>query len=257
MKRLFRIAIAATALLSTTAFTTPPDALQAQFVAGRGVSMTTTYTDLDEPDFSFGSNYRVEFGPGGIVAVDKRERANPEFPSPPPRWLTFKNRAYCQGWLCPAPPTKTWVKYEGRSHFPELSSGPIVLDRPATMRALLASATTKGRGGVYDGTRTTIYRGVITFGDLHRITPGSYRPTGKDAKQKIIWRLWIGRDGLVRRVWTSTSEDRETWVWTRITDSLLSGWGAKTHIQEPSASDSATSDEWKGHPWGPPSLDIE
>ncbi|WP_157522288.1 hypothetical protein [Herbidospora cretacea] len=249
MKRLLSTAVAVTVMVSTTAFTTPPDALRAQFVAGRGVTMTTTYTDAHDGS-SFGENYRVEFGPGGVVAVDKRDRPHAEYPSPPPRWLTFKGRSYCQGWICPTPPTKSWVRYDFPGDIPRLSSGEIPLDEPATLKALLARASGKGQGGVYDGTRTTIHRGVITYGDLFRLSPGvrhswgGDRPDAKTAKEKIVWRLWIGKDGLVRRVWTSTSEDRETWVFTRVTDSLLRGWGAKTHIQEPSASDSATDDEW-------------
>ncbi|WP_157519980.1 hypothetical protein [Herbidospora daliensis] len=242
------------ATVFTTVSTTPPDALRAQFVAGRGVSMTTAVSTVEEEDSDYRQKSRVEFGPDGVVAVDRRDVADPRYPDPPLRYLIFKDRSYCQGWWCLTPPTKTWVKYEEPGSIPHFSAGDIAMDEPATLKALLARAVSKSAGGVYDRTPTTLYRGVISHPDLYRVSPafqrnyGGKRPTGNDAKQKIVWRIWIGKDGLVRRVWTSDAEKMgPTRVVTRITDSLLRGWGAETHIQEPSASDSAEPDEWRDY----------
>nr|WP_157554801.1 hypothetical protein [Herbidospora sakaeratensis] len=215
--------------------------------------MTSTFSTVEE-DFDYRQKFRVEFGPDGIVAVDRRDVADPRYPDPPLRYVFFEDRYYCQGWWCLTPPTKTWVKFEETGRVPDFSAGDIAMDEPATLKALLARAVSKKPGGVYDGTRTTLHRGAISHHDLYRISPafqrnyGGKRPTGNNAKQRIVWRIWIGEDGLVRRVWTSDAEKMgPTRIVTSITDSLLRGWGAETHIQEPSASDSAEPDEWREH----------
>ncbi|WP_061298175.1 hypothetical protein [Herbidospora cretacea] len=250
MRLLFRIAVAAAALLSTTAFTPPPDALRAQFKAGDGVTMTTRYWSEFDGKQQPGTlhKFRAEFGSGGLVAVERRAFYKPATPfDPPPIRRIFRGRAYCKHYelTCVAPPDKNWLRQDGKRYSPHLESGRISPTEPATIKALLAKATSKGRGGVYDGTRTTIYRGVITEAELYRLSPAARynrtKPTGKDAGNTIAWRLWIGQDGLVRRIHTSaTSSLLETLSRTDFTDSLLSGWGAKTDVPEPAASDTAT-----------------
>ncbi|MGR6924192.1 hypothetical protein ACU635_58850 [[Actinomadura] parvosata] len=190
---------------------TPPDALRHQLVEHRGVTMSQLFTSREPGETtSYRKKTRAEFGKGTVRATDVRERG----PSDPLRYLTFKGRLYCQGWICPAPKGKTWVLIsENARTRPFLQSDGIDLASPETLKALLSTAIAKQPGGVYDHTRTTLYQGTLTFGRLYAISPAfrdqhhTAKPTGKYAKAKLSWQLWLGADRLTRRLKTSWSEN--------------------------------------------------
>jgi hypothetical protein len=79
---------------------------------------------------------------------------------------------------------------------------------------VLATTTAKRPAGVYDGTRTTLYEGRITIGELYKLNPRLQvdyfeKPTGLYAsytKLPVKWRLWLGSDQLVRRCQTRYDE---------------------------------------------------
>ncbi len=260
--------VAVTASLAVTAAVTPAsagtatfgpaDALRHQIVEGRGVTMSEVTTNIREDGerTAFRKKIRAEFGKGTVAALDVLDVADDRVPKPAPRFITIDGRTFCQGWLCPAPEGKSWVVLsESKKIRPFLESGGIDLVRPATLKAVLATAEAKNAGGVYDSTRTTIYQGTLTLGELYKISP-AYRdqysftgkgPKGKEAKREVSWRIWLGKDQLVRRVWTTrtgplgTDNGAKRWK-TTITDARLTGWGAKMDIAIPSDEETASSD---------------
>jgi hypothetical protein len=119
---------------------------------------------------------------------------------------------------------------------------------------MLATTETKGPGGTYDNTRTTLCQGTTTFGGLYKVSPafrnqhGGKPPTGKYAKTELSWRLWLGEDQLVRRVRTSWPEKLGKRSIVHVVDARLTRWGAKTDIAVPSAEETAGPDDWKDPP---------
>ncbi|WP_052423313.1 hypothetical protein [Nonomuraea candida] len=236
--------------------TGPAEALRSQLAENRGVTMSevTTWWEVGDK-VSYRKKIRAEFGKGMVTATDIRDVPSTDVPEPAPRFLTFKGRRYCQGWICPAPEGKTWVLSSEKEKIrPFLESGGIDLANPDTLRAVLATAEARHAGGVYDGTRTTVYRGTLTFGELYKVSPafrdqhGGKAPTGKYAKKELSWRLWLGRDQLVRRVRTSWPERLGQRLITNLRDARLTGWGAKTDIAVPSDDETAGRDDWRDSP---------
>ncbi|WP_203872278.1 hypothetical protein [Planomonospora parontospora] len=243
-----------------TAPISPVDALERRLAENRGVAMSeaTTSWRLEEKNAEkpiSRRKIRVEFGRGTVTATDSRDVAGSDDPQPPARFLKFKGRTYCQGWICPTPEGKTWVLfYEDEKTRLFLESGGIELGDPAALRAVLATTETRRPGGVYDGTRTTVHQGTITYAELYRTSPafrdgyGGKPPAGRDAKVEVSWRLWTGEDQLVRRIRTSRTE----WLFGdadirlhRVVDTRLTGWDAVTDIPVPSADETAGRDDWK------------
>ncbi|MFI6595532.1 hypothetical protein ACIBHX_04740 [Nonomuraea sp. NPDC050536] len=110
------------------------------------------------------------------------------------------------------------------------------------LKAILSSTTQTRPDEVYDGTPTTLYQGTITQGQLAAIDPALF---GKDAAKcadwVVLWRLWIGKDQLVRRIWTSsdvcgmdTKEGDKRFH--ALDDIRLTDWGMKVTIKPPPAS---------------------
>ncbi|MEV0996628.1 hypothetical protein [Nonomuraea sp. NPDC050202] len=239
-----------------TSLTGPADALRSQLVENRGVTMSEVTTRSEAGDrVSYRKKIRAEFGKGMVTATDIRDVPSPDFPEPAPRFLTFKGRTYCQGWICPAPEGKTWVLLsEKEKTRPFLESGGIDLANPDTLKAVLSTTEAKRPGGIYDGTRTTIYSGTLTFDELYKVSPafrdqhGGKQPTGKYAKTELSWRLWLGRDQLVRRVRTSWPEQLGKRSISNLVDARLTGWGAKTDIAVPSDDETAGPDDWRDSP---------
>ncbi|WP_326826061.1 hypothetical protein [Streptosporangium sp. NBC_01756] len=234
----------------------PVDALRSQMAGNGGVRFVKTAVDTledrsdvpswmtkDKHKITFRGNGTVQFGGGKVTATDVTSRNSHVGPDKPLRFVTFEGRSYMSGWLTrPLPAGKEWVLSEDDKTWPEMDIGRIRLADPATLRAVLATTTARRPGGVYDGTRTTLYEGKVTFGELSRAYPGfrlisDGKPTAKDLKIEVSWRLWIGEDQLVRRAWSSWTEPFlkviNEYVST-VTDVRLTGWGAATRVLPPS-----------------------
>ncbi|NRQ34143.1 hypothetical protein HII36_20135 [Nonomuraea sp. NN258] len=218
-------------------------ALERQLVEHRGVTVSDRWTRGyvgDDIHYVYLYKKLVEFGKGKVVATDTRYRGgNKHAGNGAFRYLTFPGRHYMQDKNQRLPEGKRWVLEEGKEFVPT-ANGPIRVTEPAVLRAVLAKAKVKRPAGVYDGTRTTLYEGTITFGELYAASPRNNggKPTAKDAKREVSWRIWVGSDQLTRRVWSSyrsrslpsgVSELLET----HVMDTLFTGWGAKTDITPP------------------------
>ncbi|WP_214109236.1 hypothetical protein [Acrocarpospora catenulata] len=219
----------------------PVEALKRQLVEHRGVTVSDRWTlkyKLSETKYVYLYKNIVEFGKGKVVATDTRYRPGNKYAgSGIFRYLTFIGRQYMQDKNDDLPAGKRWVLDEDKSYVPAAYL-PIRIADPATLKAVLATTQVKRPAGSYDGTRTTLYQGTITFGDLYKAAPwpGVKKPTGKDAKDKITWRIWFGRDQLPRRVWSSwRTHSRASGGLEEVSvkDALLTGWGAKTRIAPP------------------------
>ncbi|KAB8189242.1 hypothetical protein FH608_041190 [Nonomuraea phyllanthi] len=193
------------------------------------------------------------FGAGKVVATDVTEDEEPGGLDPQ-QWRTFDGRRYCRGWFCPTPEDKTWVLEEFEGERPYLETAGLDLGNPAALKALLTTTRGKRPGGTYDGTRTTIHYGTLTFSELYRISPAfrdqhSSTPTGAYAKIKLSWQLWLGRDQLVHRVrsvWTEPVPET-TDVVHNVVDARLTRWGP-TQVPEPRPHEVAGRDDWRQPP---------
>ncbi|GAA2683684.1 hypothetical protein [Nonomuraea recticatena] len=223
----------------------PVGALQRQLVENRGVKISKVYTTTVEGErVKYWDKGVAEFGKGKIIATDitfdSEVRWNPE------RIITFAGRSYRKDKTLVK--VKGWLLDENKAIRPALKAGWIEIANPVVLKAVLATTKVKRPAGVYDGTRTTLYQGTITFGELHKASLAlpfglDDNPHGRDTKIKVAWRLWLGEDQLVRRAvgtWSTTSRGRDEPTRSFVFDTHVTGWGAKTHITPPPADEVVT-----------------
>ncbi|MEQ4720368.1 hypothetical protein [Nonomuraea sp. B19D2] len=235
----------------------PVAALKRQLNGHGGVRETSVYRSVwgpkKEERVTIRSRAVHEFGGGEIMAMDLRYS---KFSSGDSRSIVFPDRAY--GWKRDhpdyLPAGKSWI-LETKKNDLYLACGQIRLSDPATLRHVLATTATKRPAGVYDGTRTTLYEGSTTIGELYKLNPrlqvGDFeKPTGQYAsyaKLPVKWRLWLGTDQLIRRCQTRYDEPDSPWNVKdrslKTADVRFSGWGDAIDIKPPPAELVATSDE--------------
>ncbi len=237
----------------------PVGAIQRQLVPGHGVKIIQRTRVNWSGSWSTHKPVRgvVGFGNGKIVATDL---TNFNLGPHGTRNICIGKRGYelhakpDPDW--PLPPGKSWVTYEWPCQLVLKSGHHVSLSDPATLRAVLATTAHKRPAGVYDGVRTTLYEGAITFAQLHKAKPDMRigfrsRPTGKYATWKVSWRLWIGPDQLVRRAWSSWRDPNDSLdrsavdkpYYAFVEDLRLSNWGMKLDIQPPPADETVASEE--------------
>ncbi|GGT22164.1 hypothetical protein ACFFV7_48550 [Nonomuraea spiralis] len=241
------------------AVTDPAGAIQRRLVPGHGVRIVQRTKANWFGSWSTHKPVRgvVGFGKGKIVATDLTNynlgRAGIRNICIGKRGYQLEARPDADR---PLPPGKRWVTYEWPCRLDLKSGHHLSLSDPATLRAVLATTTSRRPAGMYDGVRTTVHEGVITFAQLHKVNPdmrigARSRPTGEYASWKVSWRLWIGPDQLVRRAWSAwrdpnDSLDRsagEPPYYSFVEDLRLSDWGMKVDIQPPPADETVSSEE--------------
>ncbi|MEV7005844.1 hypothetical protein [Streptosporangium sp. NPDC051022] len=224
----------------------PVDALKRLLVENRGVRMSKVLTGTQEilgERKHFWADGVAEFGKGKIAAIDMTYRSDFFKGMPTVRKITFEGREYARDRGLPN--GKHWLVSEDEEIRPLLDAHWTKIADPVMLKAVLATTETKRPAGVYDGTRTTLYQGAITLGELYRASPGfsfdlEEKPTAKEAKAGISWRLWLGEDQLVRRArgsWTEPFSRSHDATFSYVVDVRLTGWGAKTDITPPPADD--------------------
>jgi hypothetical protein len=267
MRRLLAgVTLAATALLITPALTTaahaqarrsadPMTALKRQLRAGHGVKFTQTTKLVSKADGLKGgivghASGVLQFDKSGIMASDIKTRSDRKKKDPlaspstadayfgPERTIWVRGTAYISGAGVDGglDPGKVWYrKPKGPVGGVGLTFEQLVSPaEPAVLKDLLAHTSAKRRGGTVGGTKTTLYTGTTTFGRLYKVSPwfrvafGKPRPTA--TKIKVAWKLYVGSDGLTRRVVTSYHPTKET---SYVTDTRYSKWGMKVSIKAP------------------------
>ncbi|MEU7748684.1 hypothetical protein [Nonomuraea sp. NPDC049158] len=232
----------------------PVAALKRQFVKRHGARITvysastTVASDSRKP--TKWSTGVVEFDKGGVMATDLT------YPSPGTRHIQTRKRFYEYD-KDPAlrHPKKKWVLIDLQPPF-LIEVGHIRVTDPATLKAVLATTARTQPGPVYDGTRTTLYEGVITFAELGKAYPKMNIGFGAKPEDypdwTVSWKLWIGQDQLVRRAWSAWREPNNTknksfpdeYISAEIVDIRLSRWGMKLHISQPPADQVITAKEY-------------
>ncbi|MET9342688.1 hypothetical protein [Nonomuraea sp. NPDC003804] len=223
----------------------PVGALKRQLVENRGVKMSNVHTTTVEGErVKFWEKGVAQFGKEKIISTDitfdSEVRWNPE------RIITFTGRSYRKDKTLAR--VKGWLLDENKAIRPALKAGWIEIANPVALKAVLATTKVKRPAGVYDGTRTTLHQGTITFGELHKASLAfpfglDGKPRGRDAEIKVAWKLWLGEDQLVRRAvgtWRRTSRDRGETTYSYVFDTRVTGWGTKTHITPPPADEVVT-----------------
>jgi hypothetical protein len=237
----------------------PASAIQRQLTPGHGVKIVQRGRFNWRGSWSTHKPVRgvVGFGKGKIVATD---RTDFNLGRHGIRNICIGKRGYQLNAKPdpdqPLPPGKSWVTYKWPCQLVLKSGHHVSLSDPATLRAVLATTARKRPAGVYDGVRTTLYEGTITFAQLHKVNPGMRigfrsKPTGTYASWKVSWRLWIGQDQLVRRAWSAWREPNDTPdrsasekpYYAFEEDLQLSDWGMKADIQPPPADKTVSSEE--------------
>ncbi|MFI7132781.1 hypothetical protein ACIBQ1_44380 [Nonomuraea sp. NPDC050153] len=194
-----------------------------------------------------------ELAQGKIVASEIVRPKDFMFGKYRQRLILFPNRVYEQsaGLRKYLPQGKSWVVSEEKQSL-ALVCGQMRLSVPGTLKALLAATEVKRPSGVYDGTRTTLYEGSITLGELAKADPDlrigvNHRPTGKYARVRIDWQLWIGQDQLIRRCHSDSRQPGIPKLSDKpihyVNDIRLSRWGRPIDIQAPPTDQVATYDE--------------
>lgn len=226
----------------------PLTALRKQFT--NGVKYRSSTTLKNRLIASTAGSFK--FGRSGVAASDLTTRIrvdpadlgeNPLLAALPERTIKIGKTAYINGGVLRGslPAGRPWV---------EVPNGPATgllgvfgqLVNPieaGTLKTLLKQSRSRRPGGVVDGTRTVVYSGTTTIARLYRTSPwlrGALlgKPDAKLARTKVDWRLYVGSDGLARRVvssWSLSALGAGRLKFT--TDSRFTSWGVKVGIKPP------------------------
>jgi hypothetical protein len=227
------------------------EALKRQLVEHRGVTIHERVTMRDtccKTRYVYLYKSLVEFGKGEVIATDTRYRAGNRYSGGRDfEYFTFPGQQYMHNENQHLPDGKSWVLEEGKQFTP-VAHRPIDAANPAILRAVLATTKVKHPAGIYDGTRTTLYEGTTTWRQLYKAAPVGSMIKPKDPKGKVSWKIWLGRDRLARRVWSTwrsrpLGSDLGERTETHVTSALFSEWGAKTQISRPPAEEVISSEE--------------
>lgn len=263
MTRTFALA-ATVALASVTAIAQPAAAVTAdpvkaierQLSRGKGVRISETVRHSYGPSRTSGTRItgRVRLARTGPAAVAVTWRDVPG-DDPAHSAIRIGPVVYCDAaqYPIPVPEGAAWVRHTHRAgHCGTMAvrAGlqPIDVYDPAMLRAVLRRST---RTAVRGGYR---YQGAISYRELSRIVPKSYRNPATNArvtaasKGELAWRLFTGRDGLpTRLITTSTQGSGRSAVVMRV-DTRYSGWGRPVTITAPPAAGTVDQDDLYGPP---------
>lgn len=240
----------ATAAYAQTAAPNPLTALRKQFAAGHGVQYKSRTTLKKQLIATTTGSF--QFGRSGVTASDltTRIRVNPAdlgenalLAALPERTIKIGSTAYINSGVLRThlPAGRPWVEVPNGPATGLLGAfGQLVNPtEPATLKTLLTQSRSKRPGGVVGGSRTVVYRGTVTIAKLYRTSPWLKgvlltKPNAKLAKTKVDYRLYVGADGLTRRVVSSWSlaalgVGKEKFT----TDSRFTSWGRKVSIKPP------------------------
>lgn len=237
----------------------PTAALKKAFVPGRGVRFTSS-GKIDVGGIATvksSAKGSLAFGRSGVTGSDVTARTDygallqedVEGANKPTRTITVGRAAYVTGGVFSSlfPEGKKWLRMPGKNSANPLgSNGEFINPLDArTLKTVLATTKAKGRGGVVNGARTTLYRGAITLKQLAQLDPSLKKSlTASDAKSVVNWKMWVGGDQLVRKLQTSlTLKLRYKKTTMEVdTSNVISfvGWGSRVTVKAPPKSQVAS-----------------
>jgi hypothetical protein len=221
----------------------PSTAVKRQLVKGHGVRIVRNTT------FNMGEGWErfkptkgvVGFGDGKVVATDVWKLQLGEAGV---RHICIGRRNWEYNPKAKRPNGKKWSTIKERCDL-RLKTGYLYVDSPDVLAAVLATTTTTKASGTYDGSPTTLHQGSMTFRQLWDVRPDMREGMEDEyGEWKIDWRLWISKDGLVRRAWSKWRQpegeefkgatDLQGWFGF-VEDVRYSDWGMKVTIKPPPA----------------------
>lgn len=229
MRRWIAAALTASAVIAatpayaqTSAPPSPVKALTKQFVAGQGVKLReTTSTWVNGEEYAGATREgTIELGAKGIVGAEttrnpvmseavrnQLELAAKQDPSAADAidtlleriyQVSVGNKLYVNGGIFSLllPDDKLWLTAKASNASAAYGDQLINIFEPATLKKLLATATSK---------RPSAYKGSITLGDLYAVSPTFremllIRPKGLEAKATIGWKLYLDEQSLAKRL---------------------------------------------------------
>jgi hypothetical protein len=243
MRRL--IVLAAAALFvwapnAAAAETAPPDpvrALKSQLRAERGVtfnevSRTTLFGDTSRTRHKGG----LQLGPSGPVAAYLSVQDVPESKEEEAETadvVIVGRDAYLTSpaFVAPLPKGKSWIGGKGIkvNMMSFASEQTINVFDPAVLKAALKGAKVKSVSGGY------LYQGAVTYAELYKAAKSYYslefegKSRSSLAKAKVSFRLWTDKQGLIKRLMSSTASEG--------VDTSYSEWGRPLIIEAPAAAE--------------------
>ncbi|MGC5009363.1 hypothetical protein ACLQ2R_01225 [Streptosporangium sp. DT93] len=209
----------------------PVAALRAQVVPGRGVTVSlVTRTSPDGRRFATSRTDRiVGFRKGGVVETDDTTTFYSSMSSEdlkedtlfPSLLVRVKGASYASGGelIGRVPPDKKWVR--SREPLPGAADGTVDLFTPGTLRALLATASSRGSRSA---------RGTIQASRI----PGRPFDGWTEPGERVAWALWFDAEGRVTRLATATSRNAGDGRLPSIgSDQRFTGWGSRVTVQPP------------------------
>lgn len=247
--------VTAVARPAAAAVPDPAHAVKRRLAAGQGVRTSETVR------ISFGgtttasgyrSTGRVRLARTGPAAVAVTWRDVPGR-DPAHSAIRIGNVVYCDAgqYPIPVPDGRRWVAQTRRAGFcwtmaQRAGLQPIDVYDPAMLRAVLRRST---RTAVRGGHR---YQGALTYRELSKIVPKSYRNPATNArvtatsKGRITWRLFTGRDGLPTRLVTVNIQGSGKSAVVMRVDTRYSAWGRRITITAPPAAVTIAQDDLYG-----------
>lgn len=142
----------------------------------------------------------------------------------------------------PVPEGKKWVHFPnkhrgrmGRDLARDASLQPIDVYAPSMLRAVLGRSTGKPVSGGF------LYYGTMSYQEFVKVSTSAFinwtsgRPVTAKTKGKISWRLWTGRDGVLRRLVTADTVGGGKDPLVKRSDTRYTGWGFHLVVSAPPA----------------------
>ncbi|MFJ2030299.1 hypothetical protein [Streptosporangium sp. NPDC087985] len=226
----------AVAVNARVAATDPVAALTARFAAGHGVTIAEISRTSSGGMLLFAQKRRgvAQFDAAGMTGYDiLTASALPGETATPVRSLAVGGNVYTSGGLLGEglPDGRKWMRAPGRISDLSPFLTPVLALEPATLKTLLSTSKVKKADAA-------LHTGTVTFGALYRASP-SYRahlrgrPSAQVAAMTVTWRLWLGGDGLPRRLVTSWAEPPLSMKVTRTSDVRFASWGTPVNLTAP------------------------
>jgi len=223
MTRSLIAVIAMTALLAactgpSIVATDPATALTREF-AQRSTVRVDAQLIVRADDDPGGTTYRqqgvVRLSESGVTDSDLFMRVSGSDQSRTLHRIKVGGRTYSNSSVAGRPPERPWVMSEddtgdALSHYASYLGGLVDVLRPGVAEALLAAAGMTAPGDRLDGVETVRHQGVITSDRINKAAGKELISYSMDVVPAALlpgtpnpWSLWIGLDGLPRRLQTS------------------------------------------------------
>ncbi|GAA1017273.1 hypothetical protein Aple_094380 [Acrocarpospora pleiomorpha] len=212
----------------------PLDALTAQLVEGRGVSVRELQeTHVDGEKFNDGERTgKVQFNPAGVEGYDVTMKTS--LMESGTRSVAVGPHTYQSGDPVEEvlPKGKKWQRWPSEPGKRSPFFTPMLILEPSTLKAVLATETEQ----IAD-----VRKGQITLGALSAASPSLsadeiWRPDDREAALVMTWQMWTNPEGLPVRLLTEYRDPAAPLGDTlRKSDIRFTSWGGAVDLRKPPA----------------------